>query len=383
MTKDGLQSDSDFPLSGRELVRCRPKMWIISTDEWGLRELLWAIFAHSLDEYRAGAGDQITLSLNSDGSATVIDYGRGIPVTVAQDSKSGLEDAFTTLRPGVRYTGSLKVSSFPYPLRLFVVNALSSRLVVEVKRNGYLWRQEYKDGEPLANVARSEKVTDTGTSITFWPDPAIWGDSEFSLELVCKDMREVCYLNPNLTVQVIDARSQAKQIFTYHFPDGLISYVQHLNSHKTTLHKPISIDTITDTIETHFALQYNSDNAEDVRAYVNNFYTADGGPHLIGFKEALIRVLDELGHQTGILPVETSVRPFVSEGLCAVISIWLAEPWFKRANLTELANEDVMDKVSDAVTRGLMAHFEVAPRDFEVIMGKVQRNLEVSSNSII
>ncbi len=375
---DSLWSEDKSLLSDRELVRLRPKMWIISTDEWGLRELLWALFAHSLDEYRAESGDQITLSLNSDGSATVIDNGRGIPINVAQENKSKLEDALTTLRPGVRYTGSLKVSGFPYPLRLFVVNALSSRLIVEVRRDGYLWRQEYKDGEPLANVARTKKVTDTGTSITFWPDPAILGDSEFNLELVCKDMREVCYLNPNLTVRVIDARSQAKQIFTYHFPDGLISYVQYLNSNKTTLHKPISIDTIIDTIEIHCALQYNSSNAEDVRSYVNNFSTTDGGPHLTGFKEALIRVLDELGHQTGLLPAEIFVSSYVSEGLCAVISVWLAEPWFRRASLTELANEDVMDKINDAVAKDLMAHFEVSPEDLEAIVGKIRQSSEKS-----
>src|SRR5579871_5440899 len=245
-------------LEGLDAVRRRPGMYIGSTDYRGLHHLLWEVVDNSLDEHMAGNGDHITVQLNADGSAMVIDHGRGIPVDRHRTGKSGLEVALTVLHAGGKFgSGSYKVSGGLHGVGVSVVNALSSRLVAEVRRDGHRWRQEYEGGKPLSDVARAGRAADTGTTITFWPDKAVFGAAEWRLDLIHERMRESAYLNPGLTIQVVDTRTEPASSYSFYFEGGLLSYVRHLNANKTTLHQPIYISKLAGSTQIDIALQYN------------------------------------------------------------------------------------------------------------------------------
>jgi DNA gyrase subunit B len=358
-------------LEGLDAVRRRPGMYIGSTDYRGLHHLLWEVIDNSLDEHMAGYGDLIKVQLNADGSASVADHGRGIPVDQHRTGRSGLEVALTVLHAGGKFgSGSYKVSGGLHGVGVSVVNALSTRLVAEVRRDGYKWRQEYESGKPLANVARAGKAPDTGTTITFWPDRAIFGHAEFRLDLIHERMRESCYLNPGLTIQVVDARTEPAGTYSFYFEGGLLSYVRHLNEHKTVLHQPISISKMAGTTQIDIALQYNDGYNESVFAYANNINTVDGGTHLTGFRTALTRVLNDLGRKAGILKDFSLTGDDVREGLSAVISVRLLEPEFEGQTKTKLGNAEVRSQVDAALAEGLTSHFEKQPADLKKIVEK-------------
>ncbi|GAC1428303.1 MAG: DNA topoisomerase (ATP-hydrolyzing) subunit B [Chloroflexota bacterium] len=358
-------------LEGLDAVRRRPGMYIGSTDYRGLHHLLWEVVDNSLDEHMAGHGDTIKIQLNADGSITVSDHGRGIPVDRHRTGRSGLEVALTVLHAGGKFgSGSYKVSGGLHGVGVSVVDTLPKRLVAEVHRGGYKWRQEFESGKPLADVQRAGKAPDTGTSISFWPDRAIFGHAEFRLDLIHERMRESCYLNPGLTIAVVDGRTEPAAAYSFYFEGGILSYVRHLNDNKTVLHQPISIGKLIGTTKVDIALQYNDGYTENVFAYANNIHTVDGGTHLTGFRTALTRVLNDLGRKAGILKEFSLSGDDVREGLSAVISVRLLEPEFEGQTKTKLGNAEVRSQVDNALAEGLASHFEKQPAELKKIVEK-------------
>ncbi len=358
-------------LEGLEAVRRRPGMYIGSTDFRGLHHLLWEVVDNAVDEYMAGFGDQVEITINPDESVTVVDYGRGIPVDKHKTGRSGLEVALTVLHAGGKFgTGSYKVSGGLHGVGVSVVNALSRKLVAEVRRSGALYRQEFQTGKPCEEVRRVGRADDTGTSITFWPERKVFGAIDWKTDLIHSHMRECCYLNPGLTVEVTDARVSPPSPYSFYFEGGLVSYIRHLNTNRTVLHPVISINRLVGSTQIDIALQYNDGFNETVLAYANNIHTVDGGSHLTGFRAALTRVLNDLGRKLGVLKDANLTGDDIREGLSAVVSVRLLEPEFEGQTKTKLGNAEVRSQVDSALAEGITAHFERNPNDIKKIVEK-------------
>jgi len=359
-------------LEGLDAVRRRPGMYIGSTDYRGLHHLLWEITDNAIDEHLAGHGDRIRITLNPDDSISVVDWGRGFPVDRHKTGRSGLEVALTVLHAGGKFgSGSYKVSGGLHGVGVSVVNALSTRLAAEVRRNGRRYRQEYVNGKPTADVKTAGRAEDTGTTITFWPDRGVFGNAEWRLDLIHDRMREACYLNPGLSVQIVDARKEPQSAYSFYFEGGIVSYVRYLNANKNVMHGPIYIEKTADTTRIELALQYNDGYNETTFAYANNIHTVDGGTHLTGFRTALTRVLNDLGRKAGLLKGEATLAgEDVREGLSAVISVRLLEPEFEGQTKTKLGNAEVRSQVDNALAEGLAAHFDRYPGDLKRIIEK-------------
>jgi len=347
-------------------------MYIGSTDYRGLHHLLWEITDNAIDEHLAGHGDRIRITLNPDDSISVVDWGRGFPVDRHKTGRSGLEVALTVLHAGGKFgSGSYKVSGGLHGVGVSVVNALSTRLAAEVRRNGRRYRQEYVNGKPTADVKTAGRAEDTGTTITFWPDRGVFGNAEWRLDLIHDRMREACYLNPGLSVQIVDARKEPQSAYSFYFEGGIVSYVRYLNANKNVMHGPIYIEKTADTTRIELALQYNDGYNETTFAYANNIHTVDGGTHLTGFRTALTRVLNDLGRKAGLLKGEATLAgEDVREGLSAVISVRLLEPEFEGQTKTKLGNAEVRSQVDNALAEGLAAHFDRYPGDLKRIIEK-------------
>ncbi len=371
-TENEYTADQIQVLEGLDAVRRRPGMYIGSTDYRGLHHLLWEITDNATDEFLAGHGDRIKITLNPDHSISVADWGRGFPVDRHKTGKSGLEVALTILHAGGKFgSGSYKVSGGLHGVGVSVVNALSTRLVADVRRNGRLYRQEYANGKPIADVRLIGRADDTGTTITFWPDAGVFGSAEWKLDLIHDRMRETCYLNPGLSVQVVDARQAPESAYSFYFEGGIVSYVRHLNHNKTPLHAPIAISRLTGTTQIDIAVQYNDGYSESTYAYANNIHTVDGGTHLTGFRTALTRVLNDLGKKAGVLKADANLAgEDVREGLAAVISVRLLEPEFEGQTKTKLGNAEVRSQVDAALAEGLVAYAEQRPADLKKIVEK-------------
>ncbi|HZS86565.1 MAG TPA: DNA topoisomerase (ATP-hydrolyzing) subunit B [Chloroflexota bacterium] len=372
VARDDYTADKIQILEGLDAVRRRPGMYIGSTDYRGLHHLLWEVTDNATDEFLAGHGDRIKITLHNDGSVSVTDWGRGFPVDRHRTGKSGLEVALTVLHAGGKFgSGSYKVSGGLHGVGVSVVNALSSRLVAEVRRNGKLYYQEYENGKPLSDVQIKGRADGTGTTITFWPDQKVFGNAEFRLDMIHDRMRETCYLNPGLTAQVVDARKEIESTYSFYFEGGIVSYVRYLNQNKTVLHQPIYVSRMAGTTSIDIALQYNDGYNESTFAYANNIHTVDGGTHLTGFRTALTRVLNDLARKAGLLKGDATLAgEDVREGLSAVISVRLLEPEFEGQTKTKLGNAEVRSQVDSALAEGLAAHFDRYPGDLKKIIEK-------------
>jgi DNA gyrase subunit B len=358
-------------LEGLDGVRRRPGMYIGSTDYRGMHHLLWEIVDNAVDEFMSGYGDQVVITLRADGGVSVRDYGRGIPVDKHKSGKTGLEVALTVLHAGGKFgNGSYSQSGGLHGVGLSVVNALSSRLTAEIRRNGARHIQEYDQGKPRDDVKRAGRVEDTGTMITFWPERKVFGDLDWRLDLIYARLRECCYLNPGLTAQIIDERVHPSTSYGFYFEGGITSYVRHLNANRTVLHPPITIAKTIGTTQVDIALQYNDSFNETVFSYANAIHTVEGGTHLTGFRTALTRVLNDLGRKLGVLKEAGLTGDDVREGLSAVISVRLSEPEFEGQTKGKLGNGEVRSQVDAALAEGLTAHFERTPGDIKRIVEK-------------
>ena len=351
-------------LEGLEAVRKNPAMYIGSTDERGLHHLVYEIVDNSIDEALAGFCDHIKVIINKDGSVTIEDNGRGIPVSIHEKyGKSGVELVMTTLHAGGKFDKKVyKVSGGLHGVGVSVVNALSRWLEVRVRREGKEFYQRYERGKavtPLKVVGKSET---TGTTITFLPDDEIFETIEFDYDTISARLKELAFLNAGIKIELIDHRSGKMDVFK--FDGGLVEFVKHINRNKKPLHdNPIYIKSKRDDVEVEIALQYTDGFAENIFTFVNNINTHEGGTHLSGFKGALTRVINDYGKRNKLFEKEdfSLSGEDVREGLTAVISCKVPNPQFEGQTKTKLGNSEVKGIVEKITYEKLSEFFEEHP----------------------
>jgi DNA gyrase subunit B len=360
-------------LEGREAVRLRPGMYIGSTDQRGLHHLVYEITYNCIDEAMAGCCDQVWVTLCQDNSVKVEDNGRGIPVAVHPTTKmSALETVMTTLHAGAKFGGhTYMVSGGLHGVGASVVNALSSWLKVNVKRDGKLYYQEYQQGIRCGAVEVVGQSTDTGTTITFLPDKEIFGKAECEFNTVCEHLRELAYLNKGLEIYIKDEKKEREK--TFYFEGGITGFVRHLNRNRVVRHRrPIYISKMVDSTMVEAALQYNDGFSESSFSFANCVNTVDGGTHLTGFRSALTRVLNDYARKSKMLKEDEPnlIGDDVREGLTAIISVKLAAPQFEGQTKAKLGNAEVKSQVESVVGEELSLYFEEHPDEAKRIIEK-------------
>lgn len=374
-------------LEGLEPVRKRPGMYIGSTDIIGLHEALREIIDNSVDEALAGFGKNVWISLNADGSASVADDGRGIPVDMMPAyNKSALEMVMTKLHAGGKFGGgAYKISGGLHGVGAAVVNALSKSLWVEVKKGNKVYRQEYEQGIPKTgvDVVKDPKApnvfpnrsVETGTATTFTPDTTIFQTGEFDFAMVQKMIRERAYLVPKLYFHFVDLRVGKEKEVNYYFEGGITALVEKINDNKEPLHEAITIRKSQGDVEVEVALQYNNGYTENVESYVNVINTVNGGTHLTGFKMALTRAINDYGKKIGAFKSEEDsiVGDDTREGLTAVVSIKMPQDniQFEGQTKGKLGNSEIQPIVQTIVKNELTTLFEENPSTGKKILEKV------------
>ncbi|PYI52376.1 DNA topoisomerase (ATP-hydrolyzing) subunit B [Paenibacillus flagellatus] len=332
-------------LEGLEAVRKRPGMYIGSTSVRGLHHLVWEVVDNSIDEALAGHCDTIKVIVHKDNSVTVIDNGRGIPVGEHPKMKRPtLEVVLTVLHAGGKFGGEgYKVSGGLHGVGVSVVNALSEVLTAEVKRDGHIYKQEFRRGEPQYDVKVLGETDETGTTITFKPDPDIFTETtEYDYDILQSRIRELAFLNKGIAIELVDERTDVSNSFKYE--GGIVSFVEYLNRTKQAVHEPpIYIEGNKDHIQVEIALQYNDSYTENIYSFANNINTHEGGTHESGFKSALTRILNDYARKSNSIKDNDSnlTGDDVREGLTAIISVKIPEPQFEGQTKTKLGNSEV------------------------------------------
>ncbi|MEK7747777.1 MAG: DNA topoisomerase (ATP-hydrolyzing) subunit B, partial [Nitrospirota bacterium] len=358
-------------LEGLEAVRKRPAMYIGGTGPAGLHHLVYEIVDNSVDEAMAGFCTEIFVTIHIDNSVTVVDDGRGIPTDIHAERKvSAAEVALTVLHAGSKFNNdTYKVSGGLHGVGVSVVNALSEKLQLEIKREGVVYQQEYERGKPLYPLKVTGKSKRRGTTITFRPDASIFEQVEFSCDTLSQRLREIAFLNKGLKIFIEDERTEYKQEFCYE--GGIRSFVEMLNENKSPLHKPVFVEKEKAGVILELAVQYNISYSETLLSFANNINTKEGGTHVIGFKSALTRTVNSYGQARGILKKEESLSgDDVREGLVAIISIKLPNPQFEGQTKTKLGNSEVKGIVEMAVNETLAEYFEENPAVAKKIVEK-------------
>jgi DNA gyrase subunit B len=360
-------------LGGREAVRRRPGMYIGSTDQRGLHHLVFEIVYNCVDEAMAGCCTKISVIIQLDGSVRVEDNGRGIPVDIHPTTKvSALETVMTTLHAGAKFGGKIyQVSGGLHGVGASVVNALSTWLRVNVRRDGKLYEQNYQRGIPQGEVTKVGSASDTGTTITFLADEDIFDGISYNLDTLSERLREVAYLNKGLEICLRDEKEDDEK--TFYFEGGITSLVRHLNRNRDVRHRhPIYIARTLDSTIIEGAIQYNDGFAETIFSFANCVNTADGGTHLTGFRSALTRSLNDYARRNKLIKEDEPnlTGEDVREGLTAVISVKLAEPQFEGQTKAKLGNADVKSLVESAVSDGLALYLEEHPNEAKRIIDK-------------
>ncbi len=358
-------------LDGLEGVRKRPAMYIGSTGKEGLHHLIYEVVDNSVDEALAGACTKIIVQINKDGSVTVEDDGRGIPVEEhKQTKKSALETVMTMLHAGGKFDHKAYViSGGLHGVGVSVVNALSKELIVQVKRDGKIYEQKYKRGKPQGDLRVVGKSDSTGTTVTFYPDEEIFSTLQFDFSVVTTRMRELAFLNPGLKIILKDEEKQKQEEFFA--AGGLVEFVKWLNKSKEALHKPIYFKKEMDHTVVEVAVQYNNSYLDNIFGFVNTINTVEGGTHIAGFKTALTRVINNYAQKNKIIKDETLTGDDVREGLTAIVNIKIREPQFEGQTKTKLGNSEVKGFVDSIVTTHLSEFFEENPSIAKVIAAKV------------
>jgi DNA gyrase subunit B len=362
-------------LKGLEGVRKRPAMYIGNTSFEGLHHLVYEVVDNSVDEALAGYCNKIEVTIHMEGSITIVDNGRGIPTGPHPgdpQKRTAAEIALTELHAGGKFESkAYKISGGLHGVGVSVVNALSEWLDLEIKQNGQVWEQHYKRGVPTGPLTRVGKTKSSGTKITFKPDSEIFDTLEFHYDTLAHRFRELAFLNKGLSITIADERVNKRQTFLYE--GGIVSFVEHLNKNKTTLHpKPIYISKEKDGILVEVAIQYNDGYTETLYSFANNINTKEGGSHLVGFKSALTRTANSYAISTGMLksPKDTITGDDIREGLTAVISVKLPNPQFEGQTKTKLGNSEVKGLVESIVNDGLGYYFEQNPSVVKKIIEK-------------
>ena len=370
-------------LEGLEAVRRRPGMYIGSTDERGLHHLVYEIVDNAVDEALAGYCKNILVTLNKDGSVTVMDDGRGFPVGIhPKMHRPAVEVCLTVLHAGGKFGGGgYKVSGGLHGVGASCVNALSRHLKVNVYQGGKIYQQEYERGKVLYDLKIIGETDRTGTTIQFWPDvktgeepePGIFETGAFDFDTLKTRFREMAFLNKGIRITLRDERAEEPLEVDYHYEGGIKSFVEYLNSHKTPLFpEPVYIEGVKDGTTVEVALQWNDGFTESVFCFANNIHTPEGGTHLEGFKRALTRVVNDYGRKVGMLkPADANLTgDDVREGLAAVISVKLVEPQFEGQTKAKLGNSEVRALVDNMVDDKLESFFEENPMIGRTVMDK-------------
>jgi DNA gyrase subunit B len=360
-------------LDGLQAVRLRPSMYIGSTDQRGLHHLVHEIVDNSIDEAMAGYCDKIEVTILEDGSVSVADNGRGIPVEIHSVTKvSALETVMTTLHAGGKFGGrSYTVCGGLHGVGASVVNALSVWMRVDVKRDGKLFRQEYQRGVPKEKVKMVGSAQGSGTIVTFLADEEIFNKTDCNFESLAQSFREMAYLNKGVEIWFKDLRRDIEK--TFYFEGGIVSFVRHLNRKRAVLQSmPAYISKMIDSTMVDVALQYNESFTEVTLSFANCINTGDGGSHLTGFRSALTRVLNDYGRKYKVLKESEAnlTGDDVREGLTAIISVKLTNPQFEGQTKSKLGNQEVKSLVESVVGEGLASYLEEHPSEGKRILEK-------------
>lgn len=370
--KNVYDASSITVLEGLEAVRKRPGMYIGSVSTKGLNHLIYEIVDNSVDEHLAGACSEIRVTLEADGSATVSDNGRGIPVGMHQKGVSAERVVFTTLHAGGKFdNGAYKTSGGLHGVGSSVVNALSTQLTVTVKSGGQIHQDKYEYGNPVTELVDGllpviGRTKETGTTINFTPDPSIFDKTWFKAEDVKSRLHETAYLNPELTIIFEDRRGEAPEKITYLEPEGIVGYVKDLNKNKEAIHDIIYFKGVSEDITVECAFQYVNEFHESVLGFCNNIYNAEGGTHLTGFKTMFTTIINSYARELNILK-EKDVNftgADVRNGMTAVLSIKHPSPRFEGQTKTKLDNQDASKAVSKVTGDELPRYFD---RNLEVL----------------
>lgn len=384
-------------LEGLDAVRKRPGMYIGSTGERGLHHLVQEVVDNSVDEAMAGHADTIDVTILADGGVRVIDNGRGIPVgIVPSEGKPAVEVVLTVLHAGGKFGGGgYAVSGGLHGVGVSVVNALSTRVAVEVKTDGYRWTQDYKFGVPTAPLARNEAIEETGTSVTFWADGDIFETTEYSFETLSRRFQEMAFLNKGLTLKLTDERESAKatagadsaeavevpeeepaRTVTYHYENGIVDFVKYLNSRKGDVIHQSVIDIEAEDkdrlLSAEIAMQWNTQYSEGVYSFANAIHTHEGGTHEEGFRAALTSLVNRYAREKKLLREKDDnlTGEDVREGLTAIISVKLGEPQFEGQTKTKLGNTEAKTFVQKVVHEQLTDWFDRNPNEAADIIRK-------------
>jgi DNA gyrase subunit B len=366
-------------LEGLEAVRKRPGMYIGSTGERGLHHLVQEVVDNSVDEALAGAADNIDVILLADGGVRVSDNGRGIPVDEHPvEHRSALEVIHTTLHAGGKFDSqAYAVSGGLHGVGVSVVNALSTRLEVEVRKDGFVWRQAYERGDAVTEVVRGEPTTETGTTTTFWADDSIFETLEWSFETLSRRLQEMAFLNRNLRITLTDERPEHSngeaRVVSYCYEGGIADFVRYLNASKEPVHgSVIEFGEDGDGISAEIAMQWNASYAESVHTFANTIGTVEGGTHEEGFRAALTTIINRYAREQKLLREKDDnlTGEDVREGLAAIVSVKLSEPQFEGQTKTKLGNTEAMSFVQKVCNDHLRDWFERNPGEAKDIITK-------------
>ncbi len=360
-------------LGGREAVRRRPSMYIGSTDQRGLHHLVYEVAYNSIDEAMAGCCDRITVTIKEDNYVTVVDNGRGIPVDIHPSTNvSALETVMTVLHAGAKFGGkTYVVSGGLHGVGASVVNALSSHCRVDVRLNGKIYYQEYRQGIPQGELEVIGEADDTGTTTTFLADTEIFGNISYDFDILSEHLREMAYLNKAVEITIKDEGKDLER--TFYFEGGITGFVRHLNRNRVVRHPvPIYISKMVNSTTVEVALQYNDGFSESAFSFANCVNTIDGGTHITGFRSALTRVLNDYAHKNKLLKEDEPnlTGEDVREGLTAIISVKLSEPQFEGQTKSKLGNIEIKSQVESAVNEGLTLYLEEHPDEAKKIIEK-------------
>ena len=388
MAENSYDASNITVLEGLDAVRKRPGMYIGSTGERGLHHLVYEVVDNSVDESLAGYCDTINVTLQPDGSVKVIDNGRGIPVDMHPvEKKPALEVVLTVLHAGGKFgDGGYSVSGGLHGVGISVVNALSSDLSVEVKRDGFHWFQEYKLGVPQKPLRKGDATKELGTTITFWPSAEIFETTDFSFETLSTRFREMAFLNKGLTITLkderpgrVDEKGEALYVH-YKYDGGIIDFVRHLNLSKGEQHKTIISILAEDKkqkMSLEVAMQWNTTFTESVYTFANTINTHEGGTHEEGFRTALTSVVNKFGEEWGFIRKKEDrlTGDDIREGLTAIVSIKIGEPQFEGQTKTKLGNTEAKSFTQKAMNENLPIYWGlIALVTIYFILSKLQKN---------
>ena len=384
-TKSNYGADSITVLEGLEAVRQRPGMYIGSVSSKGLNHLVYEIMDNSVDEHLAGFCDTIWVTLEKDGSATVKDNGRGIPVDMHEKGVSAERVIFTTLHAGGKFDSTVyKTSGGLHGVGSSVVNALSTYLDIEVSRNGKIYHDRYKQGIPDLELENGllpviGKSKTTGTKINFLPDDTIFEKTRFKEEEIKSRLHETAYLNPGLTIIFKDMRQDEPVEIIFHEEDGIVGFVKDLNKSKEVLHEPVYFKGTSDGINVEIAFQYVNEFHEIVLGFCNNIYNSEGGTHLTGFKTSITNILNSYARQIGILKDKDSnfTGADIRNGMTAIVSIKHPDPRFEGQTKTKLDNQDATKSVAKVTSDEVVRFFDRNLETLKLVLSQAEKSAKI------